>query len=189
MPDRICPWWLGPLLLNPFRRWRLKPERLLRPWVKEGMRVLEPGPGMGFFTLALARMVGPAGSVTAVDLQPRMIDRLQHRVMQAGLAERVNTRLAWQGSLGIADLAGSVDFVLAFAMVHEMPSVERFFREVATVLKPGDSVLLAEPVIHVQQEKFTAELNAAEAAGLAIAEGPPIHGHYSALLRKPLKPA
>jgi tRNA A58 N-methylase Trm61 len=50
-------------LVNPLRRLVHAPLALLRPYVKEGMTVLEPGPGMGFFTLDLARLVGPTGRV------------------------------------------------------------------------------------------------------------------------------
>jgi SAM-dependent methyltransferase len=181
---RVSPWWMGPLLLNPFRRWRLRPERLLSPFVHAGMKVLEPGPGVGFFTNALAHLVGPSGSVMAVDLQPRMLDRLEHRAMRAGYAERVQTRIADKNSLFIADLAGTIDFVLAFATVHEMPSAERFFLQVAGALKPGGTVLLAEPTGHVREETFQAELSAAMAAGLSTATGPKIPGHRTAVLRK-----
>lgn len=186
MAQRVCPWWMGPLLLSPFRRWTLNPERLLAPWVHNGMQVLEPGPGMGFFTLPLARMVGPAGHVIAIDVQPRMIDGLQHRAHRAGLAERISTRLALRDSLGIADLAGSIDFVLAFAVVHELPFPERFFREIAVVLRPGGMVLLAEPAGHVRHEKFASELEAAHAAGLTDSAGPKIRGQHTVLLRKPM---
>ena len=56
MAERVCPWWLGYLLASPVRRWMAEnPESLLAPYVREGMTVLEPGPGMGFFTLPLAR--------------------------------------------------------------------------------------------------------------------------------------
>jgi hypothetical protein len=52
MAHRVCPWWLGYLLVNPLRRLVQNPVALLQPYVAEGMTVLEPGPGMGFFTLA-----------------------------------------------------------------------------------------------------------------------------------------
>lgn len=53
------------------------------------MTVLEPGPGMGFFTLALARLVGPSGKVIALDLQPKMIAALKRRVAKANLLSRI----------------------------------------------------------------------------------------------------
>ncbi len=185
MAERVCPWWMGRLLLNPLRRWRLKPERLLGPYVHEGMTVLEPGPGMGFFTVPLARMVGATGHVIALDLQTRMLDGLRKRVTRQGLAERVEMRLTGRDSMRIGDLAGIVDFVLAFAVVHEMPSAERFFRETALVLRPGASLLLVEPAGHVSTAKFDRELEAAHAAGMVDAEAPAVPGNHTALLRKP----
>ena len=54
----VCPWWLGPILAGPIRRLIESPTRLLGPLVRSGMTVIEPGCGMGFFTLALAETVG-----------------------------------------------------------------------------------------------------------------------------------
>lgn len=186
MAMRVCPWWMGPILLSPLRRWRLKPERLLGPWIHEGMTVLEPGPGMGFFTLPMARMVGPTGRVIAVELQVKMLDGLRKRLARLGLAERVETRLTGRDSLRIADLAGIVDFVLAFAVVHELPSADRFFRETALVLRPGALLLLVEPAGHVSGARFARELEAAHAADLVETEPPKVHGSHTALLRKPV---
>ena len=186
MAERVCPWWMGPLLLNPLRSWRVKPDRLLSPWVRSGMTVLEPGPGMGFFTLPLARLVGAQGRVIAVDIQPRMIDSLQRRAQKAALDSRIETRLVERDSLGIGDLAGAVDFVLAFAMLHEMPSADRFFRETFAVMKPGASMLLVEPKGHVKNDKFLKELAAATDAGLHETDCPHIPGNHAVLLRKPI---
>ena len=61
----VCPWWAGYILASPLRRLIQDPRSLLAPYVHPGMTVLEPGPGMGFFTLELARLVGPAGRVIA----------------------------------------------------------------------------------------------------------------------------
>jgi ubiquinone/menaquinone biosynthesis C-methylase UbiE len=177
---------MGPLLLNPLRRWTIRPERLLAPYIHEAMTVLEPGPGMGFFTLALATLVGPHGKVIAVDIQPKMLEKLRDRAERAGLAPRIEIRLAAGDSLRIIDLVGSVDFALAFAVVHETLSVERFFREVATALKPGASTLIVEPSGHVHAEKFDAEVQAAETAGLVVVGTPKIARSHAALLRKPV---
>jgi ubiquinone/menaquinone biosynthesis C-methylase UbiE len=186
MAERVCPWWMGPLLLSPLRSWRVKPERLLSGYVRPGMCVLEPGPGMGFFTLRLARLVGEQGRVIALDIQPKMLDALQRRAQKAGVERQIESRLVQRNSLGIADLAGMVDFVLAFAMVHELPSAERFFQETAAVMKPGASMLLVEPKGHVRNDKFLKELSAASDAGLVEADCPQVSGNHSVLLRKPI---
>jgi SAM-dependent methyltransferase len=157
---------------------------MLAPYVKECMTVLEPGPGMGFLTLPLARLVGSAGRVVAVDIQAKMLESLGRRAAKAGLLPRIETRLAQPDSLGTGDLKGAVDFVLAFWMVHEMPSAEMLFLEAADALKPGGALLLAEPKGHVKPDKFDQELAAARAAGLEVAERPAIRRSMAAILRK-----
>jgi hypothetical protein len=52
----------------------------------------------------------------------------------------------------LSGLGNSVDFVLAFAMVHEMPDAASFFREAAETMRPGARMLLAEPSGHVSEE-------------------------------------
>jgi ubiquinone/menaquinone biosynthesis C-methylase UbiE len=160
------------------------PEEVVAPHVRPGMTVLEPGPGMGFFTLPMARLLGPSGRVVAVDIQQRMLDELRRRAVRARLGERVETRLAQPGSLGIDDLKGKVDFVLAFAMVHEMPSTEMFFREAASALKPGGAFLLAEPAGHVKPETFAEEMEFARRCGLQEEGRPAIRRSLAALFRK-----
>ncbi len=185
MGKRVCPWWLGYLLASPLRRLTCDPAKVLRAYVQPGMTVLEPGPGMGFFTLDLARLVGSSGRVIAVDIQPRMLKGVKRRAAQAALLDRLDLRLASADSMGIADLAGSVDFTLAFAVVHEMPAAPRFFTEVAQASKPGATLLLSEPAGHVKEAEFDAELQAALDCGFALVERPLIARRmHSALLRK-----
>jgi len=149
------------------------------------MTVLEPGPGMGFFTLELAARVGPAGRVIAVDIEPRMIAVLQHRARKAGLLDRIDARVVRPTSMALDDVTGTIDFVFAFAVVHEMPTPARFFVEAASALKPGASLLLAEPAGHVDDTEFAGELAAAVQAGLSVAGRPSLRRSVAALLRKP----
>jgi ubiquinone/menaquinone biosynthesis C-methylase UbiE len=184
MAERVCPWWIGYLLACPIRKLVQDPRSILAPYVHEGMTVLEPGPGMGFFTLELARLVGPSGRVVAVDIQPKMLARLMRRAGKAGVAERVSARLANPDSMGLDDLAGQVDVAVAFAVVHEMRSEARFFQESAAALKPGGLLLLAEPTGHVTTPKFEGELRDAAAAGLSAVERPIISRSHAAVLKK-----
>jgi len=185
MAERVCPWWAGYLLASPIRRWLMQsPEDMLAPFVQKGMTVLEPGPGMGFFTLPLAQMVGPTGRIIAVDIQTRMLASLERRAVQKGLADRIEKRLATSESMPLDDLKGAVDFVLAFAVVHELPSAEVFFRQTASVLKPGALVFLAEPSGHVNSKKFQQELVAAQMAGLEAVSQPTVRRSLTTILRR-----
>ena len=181
---RVCPWWLGYLLVTPLRRLLHDPEEILAPYVHEGMTVLEPGPGMGFFTIPLARMVGTSGRVVAVDIQRRMLDGLRGRVARAGLLKRVDARLAEPSSMGLSDLAGRVDFAVAFAVVHELPANNCFFSEVSQVLKTGACLLLVEPTGHVTTAQFETELAESTKAGLSLVGHPSIRRSHAALLKK-----
>ena len=184
MGHRVCPWWLGYFLISPLRRLQLNPVKMLSPFVRVGMTVLEPGPGMGFFTLPLARLVGPRGRVVAPDVQPKMISKLKLRLANAGLQQQVDARLVTADFLGLSDLEGAVDFTLAFAMVHEMPSAGRFFVQAAAASRPGARLLLVEPAGHVKTEEFEAELREAGQAGFRVLERPRIRRSQAALLEK-----
>ena len=89
---------------------------------------------------------------------------------------------AWRtpDSLRIADLAGAVDFTLAFALVHEVPAVEPFFAEIAAASKPGAGLLFAEPAGHVKPADFESELQAAIHAGFKLVERPEIRRSHAA---------
>ncbi len=148
------------------------------------MTVLEPGPGMGFFTLELARRVGPSGRVVAVDIQAKMLNSLRNRLSKAGLLDRVDVRLAESDSMGLDDMPGAMGFALAFAMVHELKFPEFFFREIAASLKASACLLLVEPAGHVGTSPFDAELVLADKAGLHCIDRPSFWRSHAALLKK-----
>jgi ubiquinone/menaquinone biosynthesis C-methylase UbiE len=183
--SHTCPWWFGYFLLNPLRRLAQRPRQLLAPFVRPGMLVVEPGCGMGFFTLDLVRMVGPEGRVVAIDLQEKMLAGLRRRAARAGLEGRIELRLARPNRLGIADLAGQADLVLAFYVVHEVPEPAAFFAEVAAALKPGGVALVVEPPLHVSRAAFERSLAVAECAGLRVARRPRVGPNKVAVLEKP----
>ena len=183
MPHRVCPWWMGYLLTSPIRRWMMKPDDVIGAYVRPGFTVLEPGPGMGFFTLPLAKMVGQSGRVIAIDLQSKMIDSLKRRAKKAKLLDRIDARVSSANSLGVDDLHETVDLTLAFAMIHELPQVHPFFGEVAEASKPGALLLIAEPAGHVNAEKFEAEIQQAQAAGFTVVDRPTIKRSHAVLMR------
>jgi SAM-dependent methyltransferase len=178
-----CPWWLGYVLASPLRKLLQNPSDLVAPYVEDGMVVLEPGCGMGFFTLELAGRVGVTGRVVAVDLQKRMLDGLRRRAGRAGLLERIDIRQVAEDRLGISDLDGQVDLVLAFYVVHELANPGGFFEEVHQALRPTGKVLIVEPRSHGGgDEGFDEGLRLAARSGLVVLDRPTFKRNQVAIL-------
>jgi 2-polyprenyl-3-methyl-5-hydroxy-6-metoxy-1,4-benzoquinol methylase len=182
--QRVCPWWLGYLLASPLRKLSQDPRTILAPYVQQGMTVLDFGSAMGFFSIPLAQMVGPAGKVICVDMQEKMLARLKRRAQKAGVSAQIETRLCAQNSFGLEPLAGKIDFVLLFAVAHEVPAREALFAALASVLKAGATLLFAEPKGHVSAENFARTLAAAKDRGFAEAGTPHITRSRAVLLQR-----
>lgn len=163
----VCPVGLAGVLETPVRRLVHNPRKRLAPWVGEGMRVLEVGCGPGFFTLELARLVGPSGEVVAVDVQQTMLDRVAAKLAATDLGRHVALRHCAPDDLGVV---GPFDVVLLFYVVHEIPDVPRFFRQLRGLVADDATVILVEPPLHVSRARFDAECAAAGAADFAVRE-------------------
>ncbi len=178
-----CPWWGGPFLASPLRRLIETPEKLLAPYVEPGMRVLDFGSAMGFFSLPLARMVGEHGRVVCLDVQPRMISGLVRRARRAGLLDRIQPLVGGEQDLGLAGHQARLDLAVAIHVIHEVGDIPGTFDQLARALKEGGRMLLVEPGGHVTTELFEFELQAAGRAGLVVEKGLKLRRRHGALLR------
>jgi ubiquinone/menaquinone biosynthesis C-methylase UbiE len=88
-PTHCCPWWLAYAFDNPLRRMVHDPQKVLGPYLRPGMVALDFGCGMGYFSIAMAKMVGPEGKVLAVDLQSQMLAIMMKRARKAGVDGRI----------------------------------------------------------------------------------------------------
>ena len=172
------------MLASPLRRFLYSPEDILKPHVREGMNVLDVGCGMGFFSLPIARIVGEPGRVICVDLQERMIKGLVRRAKKAGLLERIDTRVSQKSSLMLDDIAGKIDFALAFAVVHEVPDKERLFSEIGQTMKDAGKLLIVEPKPHVPKTDFDKTISIARSTGFEVINNLAIRRSYAMLLGK-----
>ncbi|MBF0521311.1 MAG: methyltransferase domain-containing protein, partial [Nitrospirae bacterium] len=175
----VCPWYLAYTFDNPLRNLVHKPERLLMPYVKAGMRVLDIGCGMGYFSIGMAKLVGGSGHVTSVDLQQKMLEVLMKRAKRNGVANRITPVRCKEDSLEVSE---KVDFVLAFWMVHEIPDQSGLFRQVSSMLNPGAKMFIAEPKMHVKERDFEASIETAEEHGFSLVETPRVFLSQSAVL-------
>jgi ubiquinone/menaquinone biosynthesis C-methylase UbiE len=164
--ERVCPPSELKSLNNPLRRLVHSPRRLLGPHVGPGDTALDLGCGGGFFTVELARLVGPEGHVIAVDLQPEMLDFTRGTVEKRGLLDRVTLHLCREDDLSLDGV--EADFALAFYVVHEVPDRRAFLAQLARLLKPGGRFLMVEPRHHASRAVLGEIIAEAEEVGLRL---------------------
>lgn len=177
----ICPWQLAPIIDNRLRPLIHNPQKLFAPYVNEGMTVLDVGCGAGFTSLGLTRLVGKEGKVIAADVQSKMLDIVKERAMKEGLADRIHVHLCDRDRIGLQE---QVDFVVAFFMVHEVPNVKLFLKEIHCLLKPGGQFFVTEPKIHVGLLAFKQIMQIAQAVGFKISDKPSVVFGRTVLLKK-----
>ena len=170
MAPHVCPWWGGYFIDNPLRRLIHKPELFLAPFLSPGMTVLDFGCGMGFTSIAAAKLLGEQGTVISADLQPQMLRTVEKRARRAGVAERIRTHVCQTDSLA---LEGTVDFALAFWSAHEVPDLGKLLGEVHACLVPGAKFLVVEPRGHVTPKDMADMTEKAERVGFEALEAAP----------------
>lgn len=179
--NRVCPVERAGILDNRIRRWIQNPRKILKPYVEEGMTVLDIGCGPGFFSIAMAQMVGKSGRVIAADLQEGMLQKLRDKIQGTELGERITLHKSEANTIGVSE---KVDFVLSFYVVHELPNQKGFFEELKSILKPKGQALIVEPPFRVSRAAFEETIRKAREAGFKPAEGPKVFLSKTAILKK-----
>jgi ubiquinone/menaquinone biosynthesis C-methylase UbiE len=106
-----------------------------------GERVLEIGPGTGYYTLDMAEWLAPDGRVEIFDLQREFLDHVMHRAAERGLANVVPT----QGdATALPYEDASMDAVVLTAVLGEIPEPLAALREIRRVLKPSGRLIVGE---------------------------------------------
>jgi ubiquinone/menaquinone biosynthesis C-methylase UbiE len=136
------PGFVARLIDNPIRR-RIQPPEKIVKWmgVKQGMSLLEIGPGPGTFTFAAAKQVGEAGRVYAVDIQESIITSLNKKIDRQGITNII----AEQASAN--ELPYPKDYfdrVYMVAVLGEIPDKQRALAEIKRVLKDDGYLAVGE---------------------------------------------
>lgn len=167
--ERVCPVEKAGMLDSTFRRLLQNPNSILKPYIKDGMTVLDLGCGSGFFAVDLAKMLHKTGRVIAADLQTGMLKLLKEKILGTPLEDCVTLHQCKRDAINLDE---KVDFVLAFYMIHEVPDQQKLFNELKTILKPGEKALIIEPKVHVSKKAFNEMINTANQVGFKTLERP-----------------
>ena len=125
------------LLEGPDRDAWQQPEQVMDALgIADGARVADVGAGGGWFTVRLARRVGPNGQVYAEDIQPQMIESIARRVSREGLANVVTVL----GTPNDPKLPSGLDAVLIVSTYPEMTDPVSLLQNVARSLTPNGRV-------------------------------------------------
>jgi cyclopropane fatty-acyl-phospholipid synthase-like methyltransferase len=162
------------LLETPDRAAWQKPEQIMDALkIADGAKVADIGAGGGFFTIRLARRVGPNGLVYAQDIQQPMLEAIKRRVTREGL-QNVETRLGTETNPNLP--ASVLDAVLVVDSYQEVEEKDRvqFLRHLARALKPGGRLGIVNykpgrggPGPDVRVDRAAVEADA-KAAGLRV---------------------
>lgn len=165
----VCPHQISFFLDNWIRRLIQPPVKIVGSYIQEGDTVIDMGCGPGYFTIDMARMVGPEGRVVAVDIQTKMLDRVRKKAQKHGVAERIVYHTADTDHIGLKQTA---DFILAYYMIHETPDMRNTLQALKNLLKDGGKMLVVEPKMHVSQSMFEKMIQIAAGIGLKTVEFP-----------------
>jgi len=106
-----------------------------------GRRVLEVGPGTGYYSLPVAEWIGPDGRLDVFDLQQEMLDHTMRRAGEAGLGH-VHPSQGDARTLPYEDDAFDAAYLVT--VLGEIPDQAQALRELGRVLRPGGRLVVGE---------------------------------------------
>jgi ubiquinone/menaquinone biosynthesis C-methylase UbiE len=130
-----------------------------------GERILEVGPGTGYYSLPVARWLAPDGRLDVLDIQQEMLDHTLRRAAEEGIsniaAERADAR-----EMPYPD--DTFDAAFLVTVLGEIPDQLAALRELRRVVKPEGRIVVGELFGDPHMVTFRALRERAEAAGLAV---------------------
>ena len=184
MTNRFYSHWLDHIFCCTLRNFFHNPRKILANFIKPGMTVLDIGFGNGYFSLGMARMVGPDGRVVCVETESGKVESMKLQAANSGFAKRIDPRICSDSSLEIDDLTAQIDFSLAFFVVHHAADVPALMAGTHKALKPGGKFLIVEPSHHASAYYCESVEIAAQQAGLSVIGHPKIIRTWAVLLTR-----
>ncbi len=175
------PEWFADTFDYRIRRFFMNPEKIVSPHLAQGDTALDIGCGMGFFSIAMAKLVGPGGKIYAVDIQQTVLDGVARRARKRGIENRIVTVLTDPYRFEIDDM---LDFAVGSWIMHELPDQPAFLEKLSGIMRPGARFLVMEPKFHVTEREFLELTELIRNHGFAISGNPRIAWSRSILFEK-----
>ena len=158
-----------PLITRERLRETLEPE--------VGERILEVGPGTGYYTLDIGDWIGVDGVLEIFDIQQQMLDHTMERVAERGLA---NVTASQGDAQALPHDDDTFDAVVLTTVLGEIPDQAAALAEIARVLRPGGRLVVGELFGDPHFVASRSLQQRAEAAGLRFehCNGPPF-GYFA----------
>ncbi len=162
-----CPSWLTFLLENPYMETKAGSSILIdRIGLKQGMRVLDIGCGPGRLTIPFAKHIGVNGEVVALDIQEKMLQKLQERIKNNKLN---NVRFILGGAgQGRIQKENSFDRAVLVTVLGEIPDKNSALAEIFKALKPGGILSITEVFPDPDFQRQSTVLRLATVVGFAL---------------------
>jgi len=132
----------------------------------------------------MAQSVGPKGRVISIDTEIDTIATLRRRAKEAGLSERIETRVCSGQDLGIRDLSDQVDFALAVYVIHHAKDANSLISDVHRALRSNGKFLIVEPRHHASPEECESIETAACTTGFVLADHPRLKRDWAVIFVK-----
>ncbi len=181
-----APAFIGRGLDSDFRRRLQPPDKIMqRSGIRKGMRVLEVGCGSGAYTTFVARAVGEEGKVYALDIQPEMLEQLEHKLAKPENEDIKNIELVNSSAYDLPFDDGSLDLVYMVTVLQEIPDRSKALQQVRRVLKPRGILAVTEFLPDPDYPWKSTTIKMGKEAGLVLDEASGSFWQYTVRFRKP----
>ena len=181
-----APAFIGRGLDSNFRRRFQPPDKIIqRSGIRKGMRVLEVGCGSGAYTTFVARTVGEEGKVYALDIQPEMLQQLEHKLAKPEDEDIKNIELVNSSAYDLPFDDGSLDLAYMVTVLQEIPDRSKALQQVRRVLKPGGILAVTEWLVDPDYPWKSTTIRLGREAGFHLDEALGNFWQYTVRFRKP----
>jgi ubiquinone/menaquinone biosynthesis C-methylase UbiE len=176
----VCPVGIAGLLDSNFRKFFHNPNKILKPFIKKDIIAVDIGCGPGVFSIEIAKLMEGTGKVISVDMQQGMLDIIKKNITGKSYEKSIVLHKCTQNSLNLKE---TVDFVLMFYMVHEVPNRENLFNEVLPLINKNGLIMIVEPGL-VSKKEFNGMVDSIKEKGFEEYEKPKIPLSKGIVLKK-----